>query len=117
MRNRGRKLVRASGWRRRLEERSGARWRGRKLIKGLKLQGGGLEDEIGWPQVSEMNAALQIPSFKKVDPLVSHGGSAFHEERLGRELVRGGRILPNMWGNPAGWTSRWKKQHVCLKMC
>ena len=40
----------------------------------------GCEDGISWPQASEMNATLQIPSFKKVDPLASHGGSTFQKK-------------------------------------
>ena len=47
-----------------------------------------LEEEIDWPQLCEENARLQIPSFKKVGPLVSHGGSTFQRKRLPRELVR-----------------------------
>ena len=45
-------------------------------------------EEIDWPQLSEENARLQIPSFKKTDPLVSHGGAAFQRKRLSQELVR-----------------------------
>ena len=45
-------------------------------------------EEIDWPQLSEENARLQIPSFKKIDPLASHGGSAFQRGRLPQEMVR-----------------------------
>ena len=38
-------------------------------------------EEIDWPQLSEENARLQIPSFKKTDPLVSHGGSCFSKKK------------------------------------
>ena len=39
--------------------------------------------------MSGLNATLQIPSFKKVDPLASHGGSTFQKKRLARGFVRG----------------------------
>ena len=42
-------------------------------------ESGGRGDEISWPKVSEMNATLQIPSFKEADPLVSHRGAAFQK--------------------------------------
>ena len=45
-------------------------------------------EEIDWPQLSEENARLQIPSFTKTDPLVSHGGAAFQRKRLSQEMVR-----------------------------
>ena len=45
-------------------------------------------EEIDWPQLCEENARLQIPSFKKAGPLVSHGGSTFQRKRLPQELVR-----------------------------
>ena len=62
---------------------------GAKTEKGSEIaESGGFEDEISRPQVSEMNATLQIPSFRKVDPSVSPGGSTFQKKRLARELVR-----------------------------
>ena len=48
----------------------------------------GREEETNWPQVSKMNATLQIPSLNTVDPLVSHGGSTYQKTRLAQELVR-----------------------------
>ena len=48
----------------------------------------GREDEISWPQKSEMNATLQVSSVKKADPLATHGGSTFQKKRLARELFQ-----------------------------
>ena len=48
----------------------------------------GREGGTSWPQASKMNATLQIPSFKKADPLVSRGGYTFQKKRPAWELVR-----------------------------
>ena len=45
------------------------------------------QDDMNWPQVSEGDAMLQIPSFTKIDVLESHGGSMFHRRRT-RETER-----------------------------
>ena len=47
---------------------------------------GSLEDELDWPQITESNAQLVIPSFEKRDTLEFHGGSAFQRRRT-KELV------------------------------
>ena len=47
---------------------------------------GSLEDELDWPQITEANAQLVIPSFTKRDALEFHGGSAFQRRRA-KELV------------------------------
>ena len=47
---------------------------------------GSLEDELDWPQITEANAQLVIPSFTKRDTLEFHGGSAFQRRRA-KELV------------------------------
>ena len=53
-----------------------------------QLNGGGsLEDDLDWPQVTETNALLVIPSFAKKGALEFHGGSAFQRRRT-KELVR-----------------------------
>ena len=48
---------------------------------------GSLEDELDWPQITEANALLVIPSFTKRGALEFHGGSAFQRRRA-KELVR-----------------------------
>ena len=52
------------------------------------IKNGERGEEIDWPQLSEENARHQIPSIKKIDPLMSHGGSTFQRKRLPQELVR-----------------------------
>ena len=47
---------------------------------------GSLEDMLDWPQITEENAQLVIPSFTKRDALEFHGGSAFQRRRT-KELV------------------------------
>ena len=47
---------------------------------------GSLEDELDWPQITEANAQLVIPSFTKRGALEFHGGSAFQRRRA-KELV------------------------------
>ena len=42
---------------------------------------------IGWPQISEANATLQIRSFAKIDAIESHGEPMFQKRRT-RELIR-----------------------------
>ena len=56
---------------------------------------GSLEDELDWPQITEDNALLVIPSFAKKDALKSHGGSAFRR-RWTKELVRENQIRLDM---------------------
>ena len=48
---------------------------------------GSLEDELDWPQITEANEQLVIPSFAKRGALEFHGGSAFQRRRT-KELVR-----------------------------
>ena len=48
---------------------------------------GSREDELDWPELTEANAKLEIPSFTKTDTLESHGGTAFQRRRT-KELVR-----------------------------
>ena len=48
---------------------------------------GSLEDELDWPQITEANALLVIPSFARRDVLEFHGGSAFQRRRA-KELFR-----------------------------
>ena len=46
---------------------------GKKTEKWPEITGNdGGDDGISWPQEPEMHATLQIPSFKKVDPLASN---------------------------------------------
>ena len=52
----------------------------------------GREDEISWLQVSEMNATLQIPSLKKVDPSASRGGSTFQNKDPSERVEKSGRV-------------------------
>ena len=47
---------------------------------------GSLDDELDWPQITESNAQLVIPSFANGDTPGLHGGSAF-QRRRGKELV------------------------------
>ena len=42
---------------------------------------GSLEDELDWPQITEADAVLVIPSFTKRDALEFHGGSAVQRRR------------------------------------
>ena len=74
------------------------------------------EEEISLPQMREENAMLQIPSFKKVDPSASHGGSTSRRKRLPQELVREKRAQLCMWKNPAKWLSQWKRKPTCSRM-
>lgn len=60
-----------------------------KSAKGVEVtESDSWEAEIDWPQTREKNAALQVPSFKRVGPLVSHGGSPLQKKRLPKVLVR-----------------------------
>ena len=47
---------------------------------------GSLEDELDWPQITDANAQLVIPSFTRRDTLEFHGGSAYQRRRT-KELV------------------------------
>ena len=47
---------------------------------------GSLDDELDWPQITESNAQLVIPSFANGDTPGLHGGSAFQRRRA-KELV------------------------------
>ena len=47
----------------------------------------GQRDATSWPQISEANAELQIPSFEREDPPESHRG-AMSQKKRAREKVR-----------------------------
>ena len=58
-----------------------------KRIDGADVaKSGKLEEDINWPQLREDNAMLQIPSFEKAGPSVSHGGSTFQRNGCPKNL-------------------------------